>query len=210
VRSLVTNMKTTMNTHPSNRALIDACLRHDAAAFGELFVRFHRAVYAGATRAIARRLAVCGTADDLTSQFFLQVMECPEGLLLGCADRSDLASWLNAVSFRQCSMILRSDVWRWPGAGPIVQNHNLNGLLAPADQKLHRLDIVSQVLELLDEASRAIIELRFGIGRCTQRRSIREIADRLGCDRRTVSRRLREAIRQLRVQVRAFQDNLDD
>lgn len=203
-------MSTTMDTHRSDRQLIDACLRHDADAFHELFVRFHRAVYAGAAKAIARRLAVCGTADDLTSQFFLQVVECPEGILLGCAGRSDLASWLNAVAFRQCSMILRSDAWRWPGPRPIVQTYNFDRLLAPADQKLHRNDIARRALELLDDGSRAIIELRFGLGRRKRAKSIGGIAKCLGCDRSTVFRRLREAMQRLRSLTRAVQHNLDD
>lgn len=199
-----------MNTHQRERALIDACLRHDAQALHDLFVRFHRAVHAGAAKAIERRLAVCGTADDLTAQFFLQVVECPEKMLHGCVDRSDLAPWLTAVAYRRCSMMLRSHAWRWPGPRPIAQTQDLDRLPASVHHTLHKADILRRALELLDDPSRAIIELRFGLGRRKRARSIEEISARLGCDRATVYRRLREGIQRLRAVALALQDNLDE
>lgn len=199
-----------MNTHQSDRALINACLRRESQAQHELCVRFRHAVEAGAVRAIGQRLSICGTADDLIDEFFVQVIQRPEKVLRGFAGQSALTSWLVAVAHRQCSKILRSHDWRWPGAGPIEQTRNLDSFPGPIHRKLHIVDVVRNALEQLDDLSRTIIQARFGLGPYAQIQSVEQIAHNVGCSPRTIYRRLRESLERLRTQARAIQEKFDE
>lgn len=200
-----------MNTHPNERALIDACLRGEAHALHELFVRFRQAVHAGAAKAIRRRLGICGTADDLADQFFVQLIESPTKVLHTSADRLNLATWLTAVAYRQCSKMLRSPKWRrWPLPRSVGRSRNLDTLPAPMHHKLHLADVIAQALNQLDAKSRAMIEARFGLGSYAQSLSAEEIANRDACGRATVYRRLRVALSRLQRIVRAIDDNLEE
>ncbi len=199
-----------MNTQQSDAALIKACLRREPQAQHEFCVRFRHAVQAGAARAIGKRLAICGTADDLTNQFFLQVVGCPKKVLRRSASRSDPTSWLTAVAHRQCSKILRSHEWRWPGNEPVGQVRNLDTLPAPVHSKFHAVDVVRKALEQLDDPLRAIIEARFGLGSFEQAQSVEQIAHNVGCSPRTIYRWLHESLGLLRALVRAVQENSEE
>lgn len=167
--------------YPSDDELMRRVQAGAAEAFS-LIVQRHRARL---VRAAARALHRKDTADDVTQEAFLCLLEARHRY----EPRGKLGAYLNQVLRNQCRMENRR---RDLGLERQRADAAPDELTTPAPYE-HELLLASlEALSSLAEGLRTIVELRHGVGL-----SFAEIAARLGAPEGTVRRRHFDAMRRL-------------
>lgn len=180
------------NRAEGDRTLLDAALRGDEGAAGELVRRHGGRVHASALGI----LGDAGAAEEVVQDAFDQLFRTGQSLRHDCT----LSTWLHTVAINRCRDTLRRSSFRLTmRVQPL--SVDMPDHLPDPHESLEERDRDARLhvaLETLPSDMREVIALRFASGL-----SYIEIADVLGCATGTVASKLHRALARLGAQLRA-------
>jgi RNA polymerase sigma factor (sigma-70 family) len=159
----------------------------DAAAFAELVRRYAGMVYATARRVTGDPSA----AEDVSQDCFLRLARASHGI------EGSLPAWLHRTSLNRSLELVRSDRARRRREAASAQTRD-GDARASDDESTRLIAHVDEAMGQLPDELRVILAEHFLVGRTQQ-----DIAQQLGVDQSTVSRRIDRALDQLRASLRA-------
>lgn len=139
----------------SDTALIEGVRRYDASALAEVHERY----YPGIFRFIAFKVGSLQTAEDLTSDVFVRLLES----VRVCREpHKSVVGWLYCVASHVVSDHFRKE-YRRPQE-VVLTEMVVGGHSGTADQVVSKqtLEELFAAMELLTDEQRAVIELRYG------------------------------------------------
>ena len=162
----------------------------------EVFVRLYRRYYDAILRYCVHRLFERTTAEDVTSEVFLNVVENIHGFK---GDEKQFRNWLYRIATNAINNYLRKTARR---------NHLLKGArkqvnsqVADCGESTEKLAVLREAVFSLKPRSQTIITLRF-----FENMKLTEIAEVLGSNPGTVRSQLTRALENLRKKIsRGFQ-----
>lgn len=165
-------------------ALVEAA-RRDPEAFGQLYEQNFDRVYAF----LAHRLTTREEAQDLTAEVFHQALASLEGYEFR---GRPLIAWLLGIAAN-----LLAQHWQHSGRRQEISADDLE--LAAADTGIDRRRLLAQIVDQLPEHQRRVI-----VGRFTEEKSIREIAQQLGRSEGAIKQLQLRALQNLRARIKEW------
>jgi RNA polymerase sigma-70 factor (ECF subfamily) len=152
----------------SDTALMEGVCRYDAAALAEAHDRYYPAIF----RFITLKVGSLQTAEDLTSDVFVRLLEA----VRECKEpNKSLAGWLYCVASHVVSDYFRV---KYRNPKEVILNEFVeSGSVGTAEQVVNKLTLneLHSAMESLTCDQRKVIELRYGY-----EMSIKEVARKMG------------------------------
>ncbi len=189
--------------------LVAACIAGKPGALDELLERYSEAIEAGVIKAISSQTSVHVSADveDLCQDFRMALVRRPKKFLGPfTAARGPLDRWIFIVSDHFTLKRLLSKQIRWPVGTVHFQADELEDLPDDTGDALSDTELITRLLDALDEDLRTVIQAHFGLAPFERSLNAHEIGERLGCSVPTVYRRVNDALAILRIHAKALQD----
>jgi RNA polymerase sigma-70 factor (ECF subfamily) len=158
----------------------------DASAFAELVRRYAGMVYATARRVTGDAAA----AEDVAQDCFLRLARASHAI------HGSLPAWLHRTSLNRSLELVRSDRARRKREVEAAATSRQDAA-GDADESAQLIAHVDESLAALPQTLRIVLTEHFLAGRTQQ-----EIADRLGVDQSTISRRVERGLDELRRRLR--------
>lgn len=187
----------------------DACLNRrllerDPSAAEHVGQRYADDLRRVACKVLASTARASCSAADLVHQFLLQLLNDPQSMLSGfAADGRKLRSFLLQAAEWRMTDYAESRAVNWPKRTleePVDELDPRDE--CPSGEPLagHDLEELKHRISTLDQASRWLLEARFGIGQFDRPLGVTEIGKRLGISAGQVSRRVKTVVEKLRRQ----------